>query len=79
MTSIAPLSVAGFIEFQPFETVPVIDRTYCISLRCGLEDAHTDWQQLDGAMSGIRRGAVESLARLQLVVVVVVVGASWRV
>ena len=32
MTSIAPLSVAGLIEFQVFDTEPEIDRTYCMAL-----------------------------------------------
>lgn len=31
MTSIAPLRVAGLIEFQVFETEPEMERTYCIS------------------------------------------------
>lgn len=29
-TSIAPLRVAGFIEFHVFDTEPEIERTYCI-------------------------------------------------
>jgi hypothetical protein len=31
MTSIAPLNVAGLIEFQLLETPLVMDRTYCIA------------------------------------------------
>lgn len=31
MTSIAPLSVAGLMEFHVFDTDPLILRTYCIS------------------------------------------------
>ena len=31
MTSIAPLKVAGLIEFQVLDTEPDIDRTYCMS------------------------------------------------
>lgn len=31
MTSIAPLRVAGLIEFHVFETDPPMLRTYCIS------------------------------------------------
>lgn len=34
MTSIAPLSVAGLIEFHVLDTDPPILRTYCISLCC---------------------------------------------
>lgn len=30
MTSIAPLRVAGLMEFQVFETEPLMLRTYCI-------------------------------------------------
>ena len=32
MTSIAPLSVAGLIEFHVLDTDPPILRTYCMSL-----------------------------------------------
>lgn len=31
MTSIAPLNVAGLMEFHVFDTEPLILRTYCIS------------------------------------------------
>ena len=30
ITSIAPLSVAGLMEFQVLETAPDMERTYCI-------------------------------------------------
>ncbi len=32
MTSIAPLNVAGLMEFHVFDTDPLILRTYCISV-----------------------------------------------
>jgi hypothetical protein len=56
MTSIAPLSVAGFMEFQLFETVPVMDRTYCIFPACCLKGTWTGVQspgglQLVGALN----------------------------
>jgi hypothetical protein len=32
MTSIAPLRVAGLMEFHVLDTEPEMDRTYCIPL-----------------------------------------------
>jgi hypothetical protein len=55
MTSIAPLRVAGFMEFQLFETVPVMDRTYCIFPACCLKGTRTGGQSPDGG-----RGCVSS-------------------
>lgn len=37
MTSIAPLKVAGLIEFQVFETDPLILLTYCILAKDEME------------------------------------------
>lgn len=51
MTSIAPLRVAGFIEFHVLETEPDIDRTYCMVLL----DAQASLSQLPEALLYPRR------------------------
>ena len=51
ITSIAPLKVAGFIEFHVLETAPDIERTYCILSCDGVRD---------GEQSASNHGEIEA-------------------